>query len=222
MKKNLWRKFFPLLIVSAILLTGNPAFSEAPEGRMSPSLAKTSITDLEVIDGNNLFNYINNQGAWVTHNNPIGWGMQWPGESGLSMVFAAGVWFGGKVGDDIRTAAAEFAYEFQPGMINPDGTPDDPEKNIYQVLKINKADLSNEGEDNPDYDLWVNQAYLMGAPVEKAVDGSDSLSATGKRIPAMIGDQMAWMVYNDANPGKHGLFQTAPIGLEVQNLIWVF
>ncbi|MBD3384697.1 hypothetical protein GF407_07190 [candidate division KSB1 bacterium] len=212
--------FFLILMILAIATM--PAFSEAPANKQAASLGKTAIIDLEVVDGNNLYNFLNNRGAWGTHNNSLGYSTFWPGADGENVNFAAGVWVAGMVNGDIRTAASEFTYEFQPGIILPDGTPDDQSRDIHQILKINKADLLDEGATNPDYDLWVNEAYQYGAPVLKNIDGSDSLSASGKRIPALIGDQMLWMVYNDADPGSHGLYQTDPIGLEVHNTIWVF
>jgi len=208
----------PLLLVVTCLLLSSLVFAEAPTNRR---LEKTTVLETEVVDGNRIYNYINNRGAWCTHNNPIGWGMQWPGESGLSINFASGVWVAGMVGTDIRTACAEFSYEFQPGPIINGVAPakDDPSHNI---VKINKADLLDEGFTNPDYDQWLDYAQY-GAPLMKAVDGSDSLSANGKKIPAMIGDQMLWMVMNDMDPGAHGgLFHTNAIGLEVQTLVWVF
>jgi hypothetical protein len=216
---KIFKIYVPLIIVVASLLLSTLAFTKEPTNRKS--LAKAMALETEVVDGNRIFNYINNRGAWCTANNPIGWGMQWPGESGLSVNFASGVWVAGMVGTDIRTACAEYSFEFQPGPIIDGVAPatDDPS---HTIAKVNKADLLDEGFTNPDYDLWLDYAKY-GAPVMKAIDGSDSLSASGKKIPAMIGDQMLWMVMNDLDPGAHsGLYHTNPIGLEVQTLVWVF
>jgi hypothetical protein len=209
--------YIPILLVASLLLS-SLVIAKEPANR---KLAKTAVLETEVVNGNRIFNYLNNQGAWSTHNNPIGWGMQWPGESGNSLDFASGIWVAGTVAGDTRTACAEFTYEFQPGPIinGVAPAPDDPS---HQIVKINKADLLDEGATNPEYDLWLDYSQY-GAPVLKAANGSDSLSASGKKIPDMIGDQMLWMVYNDMDVAAHsGLFHTNAIGLEVQNTIWVF
>lgn len=216
---KIFKLYIPLIIVVASLLLSSLAFTKAPTNRRS--LAKATALETEVVDGNRIYNYINNRGAWCTHNNPVGFGMQWPGQSGHSVNFASGVWMAGTVGGQIRTACAEFAYEFQPGpIINGVAvSPDDPR---FEIAKINKGDLLDEGFTNPDYGRWVDDYYQFGAPVLKAADGSDSLSASGRRIPAMVGDQMLWMVMNDLDVGAHSLFGTSPIGLEVQTLVWVY
>ncbi|KAA0230803.1 hypothetical protein EDS67_05145 [candidate division KSB1 bacterium] len=212
----------PLILALSLLLLHEPGFSEEKSGKKGQTLAKPTVIDVETVDGNRIFNYLNNRGAWCFHNNPVGFGMQWPGQSGHSIDYASGIWVAGLVNGAIRTACAEFTYEFQPGNINPDGTPDDANSPRHQVLKIQKGDLLDEGFSNPDYTAWVEDLYQLGAPIQRDANGNPILSATGKRIPAIIGDQMLWMVYNDGNPGDHALFGTPPIGLEVQNTIWVF
>jgi hypothetical protein len=220
MRKVFHFLIFSLTLALSLLLVHKPGFSEG--GKKGRALAKPTVVDAETVDGNRIFNYLNNRGAWCFHNNPVGFGMQWPGQSGHSIDFASGIWVGGLVNSEIRTACAEFTYEFQPGNIKPDGTPDDPTSSRHQVLKINKGDLLDEGFSNSDYVAWVTDLYQLGAPIERDAAGNPILSATGKYIPDMIGDQMLWMVYNDGNPGDHALFGTPPIGLEVQNTIWVF
>ncbi|MFQ5707039.1 MAG: hypothetical protein ACE5HO_06285 [bacterium] len=218
--------YFHLPLITAVitLLLSYSLDAREPDGGKlrGPRLDKTAVVDLETVDGNRIFDYINNRGAWCTHNNPIGFGMQWPGQSGHSVDFASGIWVAGLVNDKIHTAAAEYTYEYQPGNIRPDGTPEDPNDPRHQILKITKADLLDEGFSNPDYGAWINDLYQLGAPIKRDANGQPILSPSGKRIPDMIGDQMLWMVYNDANPGNHTLFGTAPIGLEVQNTVWVF
>jgi len=213
-------KYFPIMVAITSLLIFSLAFAAAPEKKKL--LYKPTVTEYGIVDGNRIFNYLNNSGAWCTHNCPVGFGMQWPGQSGHSVDYASGIWVAGLVDGEVRTAVSEFAYEFNPGNILPDGTADDPTSPRHQILKINKADLLNEGFDNSDYDLWVTDLYQIGAPVLKAKDGSDSLSASGKRIPAMIGDQMLWMVFNDLDASAHTVLSTLPIGIEVQNTVWVF
>ncbi|NUO79733.1 hypothetical protein HUU05_06630 [candidate division KSB1 bacterium] len=222
MRKAFHLLIFPLVLALSVLLIHEPGYSEEGVGKKGRSLAKPTVVDVETVDGNRIFNYLNNRGAWCFHNNPVGFGMQWPGQSGHSIDYASGIWVGGLVNNEIRTACAEFSYEFQPGNLKADGTPDDATSPRHQILKITKADLLDEGFSNSDYGAWIDDLYQLGAPIKRDASGNPILSATNKRIPDMIGDQMLWMVYNDGNPGDHALFGTPPIGLEVQNTIWVF
>jgi hypothetical protein len=217
-------KLFKILTVAvAVLMLSSIVLAKAPDNKAFNSLKKTTAVDLEVVDGNRIYNFMNNRGAWCTHNNPNGYGMQWPGESHISANYASGVWLGGKVDGEIRTACAEFTYEFQPGNIGRDGLPTTPDDNFHQIVKINKGDLLDEGFSNPDYDVWVNDYASLGAPIQRDENGNPIESSTGKYIPDMIGDQMLWCVYNDAAQAPHSaLFSTAPIGLEVQQTVWVF
>jgi hypothetical protein len=231
MRKAFSTWFLSLIVALVALWLTDPGFSDEPANRKATglpaqagrTLAKPTIDDLTTVDGNRIFNYIKNNGQWCSHLNPIGFGMQWPGQSGHSANFASGVWLGGKVRSQIRTAAAEFASEFQPGFIKPDGTAEDPTDPRHQILKINKGDLLDEGFANPDYGVWSDDAYQLGAPILRDENDQPILSATGRRIPAIIGDQMLWMVYNDLDAGKHAaLFGSSPLGIEVQNTVWVF
>lgn len=225
MKKNFIKLLLPLVIIAVSMLLSSPGFSERPTTGKSKgrTLAKPALGDLETVDGNRIFNYLENNGQWSSHNNPIGFGMQWPGQSGISINFASGIWIDGLVNGRVRSAAAEFTSEFQAGNINPDGTAADPTDPRHQVVKINKGDLLDEGFSNPDYDLWVKDLYRLGAPIKRDANGNPILSAAGKHIPDMIGDQMLWMVYNDLETALHAaLHKSAPLGLEVQNTIWVF
>jgi hypothetical protein len=225
MKRKRSQALLPPIIAATVLLMTTVVFSDQPAARKSKgrTLAKVAISDVEVVDGNRILNYIENNGQWCSPDVPIGFGMQWPGANGISIDYASGFWVGGTVNDSVRTAAAEFTSEFQAGNANPDGTASDPLDPRHQILKINKGDLLNEGFNNPDYDLWVNDLYQLGAPIERDEHGNPILSATGKRIPDMIGDQMLWMVYNDLDANLHSsLHKSVPLGIEIQNTVWVF
>ncbi len=218
-----FKLYIPLMVVITSLFLCSIVLAEAPDRvAKDKALRKTAVVDLETVDGNRLYNFANNRGGWGTDNNPLGYSTFWPGRDGSPASFAQGVWVAGTVNGEIRTACSDHSYEYNPGNIEADDSPADPDDARHQIVKINKADLLDEGFTNPDYNAWVNDLYQLGAPVLKAEDGSDSLSASGKRIPAMIGDQMLWMVYNDAAPGPHSYYGSKPIGLEVQNTMWVY
>ena len=80
--------------------------------------------------------------------------------------------------------------------------PDDPSFHVYKLYR-------DSLEDNPNAD-YLNWPVAQGAPVG---DG-------GK--PLMYGDQMLWMVYNDADSSAHtiDLGRTLPLGIEIQQTVW--
>lgn len=153
------------------------------------------------IDVNNLEMFVYNDGNFAYDNaNVLGKtdGLYFPRGTKKTVIYSAGLWVGAKVGSDIRLAIAEFSSEFTPGPME-DGTYL-PDNAAFRVYKLNKGDNS---ESNPDYSDWpVDQ----GAPVD----------ALGN--PRIFGDQMAWSVFNDADPTNHvnDAASTAPLGLEVQ------
>lgn len=129
-------------------------------------------------------------------------------ESGLhdnGVLYAAGLWMGGvdSATGEIRVAIAEYEDEYVPGpMANGTYQTDRPE---FRVYKLYKDSLGNNP--NADYLQWpVDQ----GAPIDEFGN------------PKMLGDQMLWTVFNDANPNQHynnaGI--TEPLGVEVQQTVW--
>ena len=122
-------------------------------------------------------------------------------------VHAAGLWLGGKVNGETRLAVAEYSHEYGPGPMMPDGSyqPDAFENPAYRVYKLYADSL----EYNPNQD-YLDWPAGQGAPVN------------GAGQPAMLGDQMLWTVFNDADPVLHdnNCGETAPLGIEVQQRIW--
>ena len=45
---------------------------------------------------------------------------------------------------------------------------------------------------------------------------------SGPDYPDFIGDQVVWAVMNDGDPTAHSVFQTPPMGIEVQMTIFGF
>ena len=153
------------------------------------------------IDVNNLEMFVYNDGNFAYDNaNVLGKtdGLYFPRGTKKTVIYSAGLWVGAKVNNDIRLSIAEFSSEFTPGpMVGGTYVPDNA---AFRVYKLNKADTPTT---NPDYSAWP---VTQGAPV-------DSLGN-----PRIFGDQMAWSVFNDADPTNHvnDAASTAPLGLEVQ------
>ncbi|MGH2569318.1 MAG: hypothetical protein ACRDGA_13350, partial [Bacteroidota bacterium] len=192
-----------------ILLAGGLAVdARAKEGdqqKKTSVLLKSAVTQHAVFDANRISNIMMNNGQYVSHLVTGNNGLEWPKGSGKLIDFAAGLWIAGKARSDgsIRTAVTEYASEYQPGKILPNGQPDDPTLPKYRWYKITSADLKDPGED---YRGWP---VGDGAPVD----------ASGK--PLLLGDQTLWCVFNDVDTSLHNrLFGTPPLGIEVQMTVW--
>lgn len=120
-------------------------------------------------------------------------------------LYAAGPWIAGKVNGQVRIVIAEYSDEYVPGpMAGGTFLPDNPEFKVYKLYKD-----SLESNPNADYLSWpVDQ----GAPVD------------AENKPIMLGDQMLWAVYNDADPIQHtnDAGSTDPLGIEIQHTFWAF
>ncbi len=142
-----------------------------------------------------------------------------PKGSGISPLFASGIWVGGTVGGEIRTAAATYAqgledYEFWPGPLSPTGEPPadcEPFDRIWTV-NVREVELYEATEEaTPDLAEWPVE---LGAPFTDANgDGAYDL-AVGDR-PVLFGHETAFWVMNDAG-GFHASTLSEPIGLEVR------
>ena len=204
---------FLILAIGIFLVANNQAAYAATKGQaQGNSLAKAYELMHERFDGNTIASWVRNNGNIVDYHKTGGSGMEWPKGSGKTIDFQSGLWLAGKDQDGtIRTACAEYASEFLPGVILPDGTPDNPDDPKYRIYKINS-------DGSGDWDSWP---FDQGAPAQKAKDGSDSLDANGNKVPLLLGDQTLWFVMNDAAQSAHAnLFSTKPMGVEEQVMIF--
>jgi hypothetical protein len=177
-----------------------PLFAAKGTQSRNHAMRKTATLDNEIrFDVNRMSGLMRNNGIWFMDVQASDWGLEWPKGSELSPIYAGGQWISAKVGDDVRVAAViHDASEFQPGMILPDGTPDNPRNSEYRWYVINSGGVG-------DWDSWpVNQ----GAPVD----------AGGR--PMLIGDRTAFCVWNDK--GEHLEFATNKLGVEVRQTVFGF
>ena len=167
-----------------------------------------------------------------------------PAGSGLTSIFAGGIWIGGTVNGNIRTAAATYAqggenYEFYPGPLNEDGSLPNPNDcsqydKMWKVSRVDIASYIATGNAAPDLDSWpvglgaptcvdVDESGTCG-PSEPAVEvtSRDQVIDLGAgQLPDIEGDQGVWWVMNDVG-GPHLTTLSPPIGLEVQVLAFAF
>jgi len=198
---------FLILAFTVGLAVGPSVFAKSKDNDNRNSLSKAATEgDWILFDGNRISSYVSNDGEyvnpWITGQS----GMEWPKGSGNTIDFAAGFWIVGK--DDsgyVRSASVDYSSEYKPGVILPNGLPDDPDKEEYKIYKINS-------DGTGDWDSWP---YDQGAPY--TLDGNNN------KVPGLIGDQMLYFVINDAEASEHtNLFSTQPMNIEVQNTIFGF
>jgi hypothetical protein len=193
---------------------------------------------------------INSINMWVTNFGSFAYdlatgnaGLVYPNGTAKTAVFASGLWLGCTVGPDVRIAVAEYSQEYGPGkMVG--GTADDPNRPAYKVYKVARfagdpADTTHVTRSaaypadelvHHSWSEYIAGAAPYGAPLRTyrlpyqdvvAPADTDSVDVVG---PDVLGDQMLWTVYNDADASLHqnGAGQTAPLGVEVQQTTFGF
>jgi hypothetical protein len=232
------RPFTRLLLLLLIAAGGFPAASRAQIVAGDCALG-TAAQDLDI---NNVRARLYNKGNLFfdggdpNYEVPIG--------SGLTSIFAGGIWIGGTVGGQIRTAAATYAqggenYEFYPGPLNEDGTLPNPNDctqydKMWKVSRIDIASYFATGSAAPDLASWPTG---LGAPTCQDLNGDQRcapsepaveitsrdqvIDLNAGQIPDIEGDEGIWWVMNDVG-GPHLTTLSPPIGLEVQVLAFAF
>ncbi|UCD64187.1 MAG: T9SS type A sorting domain-containing protein [Candidatus Zixiibacteriota bacterium] len=213
-------RFF--LLTTILLLTAAVLYARGGQEKNLP--VKATSYDVETwIDANHLLMFVTNTGSFAHQAvNTFGKsdGLYFPFtsvddiESGLNdntVIFAAGPWLGAvdRATSDTLTVIAEFTDEYYPGpMVGGTYDPDAESNPNVRVFKLYADSLS--GNPGGDYEDYLNYAVPQGAPVDDFGE------------PAMLGDQMLWTVYNDANPDNktNNASGTAPLGIEIQLTAW--
>jgi hypothetical protein len=210
------RELAIVLLGSLVLLFAISSSALPPNHNTSVLPAGTAIVhDTAYIESGELLMMVNNNGSFAYDRTALfgkSDGLHFPGVCPQTVMFAAGLWLGAKVGSEIRVSAAEYAYDFRPGtMTGGAASPDDPR---FRVYKIRRGDTRAS---NPDYLEWP---YFDGAPTVKDFAGVDSLDDQGFRIPLLLGDEAVWTVFNDAGMSAHdsdpGSGSSGPLGIEAQ------
>jgi hypothetical protein len=184
------------------------------DGPRQAQPARSSIIELRQIDVNNIAMFVSNTGSFAWDKGTGNAGLEFPKGTHKTAVFAAGLWLGAEVGGAVRVAVAEYSDEYGPGTILPSGAPDDPNKAEYKVYKLNRTYATAAERDAALADYEAG-AEIHGAPdVSVQADGSLNI----------LGDQMLWAVYNDADPANHTnrAGSTSPLGIEVQQTTFAF
>jgi hypothetical protein len=142
-----------------------------------------------------------------------------PRGSGITSIFAAGIWIGGLVEGELRTAAATYAqggedYEYYPGPLDAEGRPPEDCRPYDRIWTVGHADLARYEETGVASDDLAEWPAEAGAPFFD-VDGDGAYSLEAGDRPKVWGHQTAWWVMNDA-AGPHMTTLSEPIGLAVR------
>lgn len=166
--------------------------------------------DTGQFDGNRIRDDLENNGMVVSHRITGHSGMEWPKDSHLYINFASGIWVAGKVSGDIRTAVGEYGPEFVAGPWGGDAGAAE-----HQLYIVNKSDLA----DPLSSDDFMNWPVDLGAPwVDE--DGDGAYEPLEGDHPEFLGDQVIWWVMNDSEQAQHSIFNTLPVGIEMQMTVW--
>jgi hypothetical protein len=209
----MYRKVISGLLVA--VWTGLAAsLALAADVQGSSPLRKTAVSrSVKYLDINQIKTPVMNNGTYTRHPISGNADMEWPKGSGKYICYNAGIWIAGKVKGSFRTACADYNFEFQPGVILPNGQPDNPEKEEYRVYKIQRDYPEGKDLGDPwlDIDPWSAWPAHQGAPVNP--DGT----------PKFYGDQQAFAVMNDLDQNLHSrTYNTPPMGVELQLLAFAY
>jgi len=199
---------WPALAGMLGLAVAEPAFAHLPlhtQGTRPPII--NVIDTGQKVDANSISMFVTNIGSFAYDLGTGNSGLEFPKGTGNTCVFAAGLWLGAKVGNEIRVTVAEYGQEFGPGpMVNGQAVPDP--NGIYRMYKVSREDTTGWAD-------WVANAAPSGAPVD---------TVSGLVVPHIIGDQTLWAVFNDADPSRHttDAGSSTPLGVEVQLTAFAF
>jgi hypothetical protein len=155
---------FLLILIGAA--AGSVRLAAAPAGKAKP--VKPAVVDAQILGVNQIDCYIQNNGKIGENPQSGGDGFFYPkGQRNTSILFTGGLWVLGMVNGELRTACADYNTEFQPGMILPNGRPDDPSKPEYRIYTYDKGDAVEAA------------AIAQGCP------------------ETVLGDRMMFCVFND-------------------------
>ncbi|NOT35140.1 MAG: hypothetical protein HOP12_13410 [Candidatus Eisenbacteria bacterium] len=182
-----------------------PAVADANRAPGAPDRNTADFT--QRIDANQLSMVVSNVGSFGYDLLTGGAGLEYPGGSGRTVLFAGGIWVGAMVDGAPRVTVAEYEAEYGPGPII-GGLPADPTDPRFKVYKLFRDYPSTAERDAARADYFAG-AVPFGAP---------AIAVLGPTGLAIRGDQMTWSVANDADASLHTSHasHSAPLGIELR------
>jgi hypothetical protein len=199
------------MLLAALLAPGDAAAT--PTRAPGPGPGILVFDQGGLVDVNLLGMRVTNFGPLAFDLNTSSAGLEYPRGTGRTAVFSAGLWLAGMSDGSLRAAVTDYSSEYAPGAIV-GGVPDDPEQPAYKVYTL-RREYPNPTERDAALADYNAGAVPHGAP-PVFVRGDGSLT--------VIGDQMLWAVYNDADPARHTNVggSTASLGVEVRQTIYEY
>ncbi len=203
----------------ALLLFALPARAQTPGTcTLGQAQAQLDVSDVAATLFNTGSLFFGNQTA-------DGDGYAVPRYSNRPSIFAAGLWVGGRVGGQVRVAAARYTnFNFWPGPLDATGRPVNPAScaaydRIYTVSVNDVTAYTQTGTATADLAQWpvglgAGAVTAAGQPVVPTSLAQTIDLAAGER-PVIYGSQTAFWVMNDVG-NVHAGTNTPPIGLEVR------
>mgnify|MGYP001606574033 CR=1 FL=1 len=236
-----------LVVASTAMTVGAaPSWSSAPTKAARPRVALPArlmvLDNQRRIDVNNVNMFVTNFGSFAWDLSTGNSGLMYPKGTNKTAVFASGLWLGAvdSATSETRVEVAEYSQEYGPGQMV-GGTWDDPSRAEYKVYKV--ARWTGDPEDSAHVERTVDpndtsvpdplvhhswSEYMLGAAPYGAPTRWHHLNPAAPDDsvlgPDVLGDQMTWAVYNDADPGRHtnNSGGTNPLGLEIQQTTFAF
>lgn len=205
-----------LLAVPAVALAKNVG----SERRAVP-MRGTTLDQSQLIDVNRISMIVTNWGSFAFDAGSGSSGLEFPKGSGKTAVFAGGLWLGGKINGVTKVAVTAYSNEWFPGPVGPPARPNyvasNPDSAVYRVYKLNRVYA----------DALVRDADLADYNAGALPDGADTVTVQGDGTLNILGDQMTWCVYNEADSAKkansgENSGHTGPMGIEVQQTFFAF
>jgi type IX secretion system substrate protein len=209
-----------LLTVTLIGLLAIPTAALAKnvgrERRAGPMRART-LDQTQTLDVNQINMVVTNFGSFAFDAAQGSAGLEYPKGTGKTAVFAGGLWLGGQINGVTKVAVTAYSNEWFPGPILPGGLPADPTLPVHKVYKLNRVYANPADRDAALAD------YNAGA----VPNGADPVTVQTDGTLDILGDQMTWCVYNEADSVKKATSQedaghTGPMGIEVQQTAFAF
>ncbi len=227
-----------LLSCLLVLLFALPLSAAPPKGRLGSAEA-LNVDNGTFINTNKILMFVTNHGNFgrdLGDRFGYDYGTFFPytavesiddGSAVASPFYAGGLWIGGvdSVSGDTLVVVSEYSSEYVPGpMADSTFIEDNADFHVYKLY----ADSTFENA-NAD---WTNWPEDQGAPmaidtIVEIIDSAggvilDADTTYSDPYPGLIGDQMCWSVFNDANPAQHdnNNGETEPLGLEVRQSVF--
>ena len=203
-----WRRG-TIMLAGGVLLVGSLASAAIPK---SPggTTGRTTFDDMQSVNINQVSMIVMNNGSIAFNPVTLNAGLEYPKGSGMTAVFAAGLWLGAIVDGGIRTTVSDYSSDWRPGNVV-GGVAADPSLAQYKVYRLERVYLNTPARDAALADYNAGAVPYGAPPVSVLGDGTLSV----------LGDQMLWSVYNDLGKlGVNPLSSLLPVGIEVQQTTW--